>query len=211
MSHDEVRSVADLITDSPHALVVVALDGTIIRWNAAAAHLFGIPASQAEGRSYWSTVTGHTADGESACVLEQRVLEAARAGDAAAPIEIIINRPLPAGRRRIVMHHLTLQDARGRPRAVVHLVDDVHERRKHERIGERWLALIDGRPLDLPLTSREQEVLRLLAQGMTARAVARRLSISHATARNHIQSILTKAGAHNRMDALRRLLASDED
>jgi two-component system response regulator DesR len=94
---------------------------------------------------------------------------------------------------------------------VVHLVDDVHERRARERVGERLLALIDSRPIDLPLTPREPEVLRLLMEGLTARAVARRLGIRHATARNHIQSILTKAGARNRMDALRRLLTSGQD
>jgi DNA-binding CsgD family transcriptional regulator len=211
MNDEDVDALPNLITDSPEPLVVVALDGTIVRWNLGAAHLFGIPTSQAERRPYWSTVTGHTAHGESACDLEQRVLEAAGAGHTIAATAMIINCPLPARRRRIVMHHLTLQDEHGRPRAVLHLVDDVHERRERERIGERWLALIDGRPTDLPLTPREQEVLRLLAEGLTARAVARQLGIRHATARNHIQSILVKAGAHNRMDVLRRLLTSDED
>jgi PAS domain S-box-containing protein len=211
MNHEDVLALANLIADSPEPLVVVALDGTIVRWNVAAAHLFGIPPAQAEGRPYWSTVTGHTALGESACDLEQRVLEAAGAGHIAAPTEMTINRPLSDRRRHIVMHHLTVQDMHGRPQAVLHLVDDVHERRERERIGERWLALIDGRPIDLPLTRREQEVLRLLAEGLTARAVARRLGIRHATARNHIQSILTKTGARNRMDVLRRLLTHDED
>jgi DNA-binding NarL/FixJ family response regulator len=44
------------------------------------------------------------------------------------------------------------------------------------------------------LSSRETEVARLVAEGLTNRQIARRLVISQRTAENHVQHILTKLG-----------------
>lgn len=57
-----------------------------------------------------------------------------------------------------------------------------------------------------PLTPREIEVLRLVAEGLSNRAIADRLGISDQTAKFHVASILGKLGAANRTDALRRAL-----
>jgi DNA-binding NarL/FixJ family response regulator len=51
------------------------------------------------------------------------------------------------------------------------------------------------------LTSREVEVLRLLAVGLSSREIGERLVISPKTARNHIEHIYTKTGATNRAAA----------
>ena len=45
-------------------------------------------------------------------------------------------------------------------------------------------------------TSREREVLALLALGCSDKEVARRLGISDLTARKHRENLLRKAGAH---------------
>jgi DNA-binding NarL/FixJ family response regulator len=52
------------------------------------------------------------------------------------------------------------------------------------------------------LTAREREILGLLARGASAAAVADELFISLATVRNHIQSVLTKLGAHSKLEAV---------
>jgi DNA-binding CsgD family transcriptional regulator len=51
------------------------------------------------------------------------------------------------------------------------------------------------------LTGREVEVLRLLAEGLSNRAIGERLYISTNTAANHVRSILIKTGAANRTQA----------
>ena len=51
------------------------------------------------------------------------------------------------------------------------------------------------------LTDREVEVLRLLAEGLSNRAIGQRLYISTNTAANHVRSILIKTGAANRTQA----------
>ena len=52
------------------------------------------------------------------------------------------------------------------------------------------------------LTSREREILELIAEGLTNGAIAKRLFISVNTVRNHVQSILSKLDAHSKLEAL---------
>ena len=51
------------------------------------------------------------------------------------------------------------------------------------------------------LTAREQEVLALVAEGITNRQIAERLVISEHTARNHVGNILGKLGFASRAEA----------
>lgn len=52
------------------------------------------------------------------------------------------------------------------------------------------------------LTNREAEVLMLLADGVSTREIASRLFISLNTARNHVQRLIAKLGAHSRLEAV---------
>jgi DNA-binding NarL/FixJ family response regulator len=59
-------------------------------------------------------------------------------------------------------------------------------------------------PIDEPLTAREVQVLELLAEGFSNKAIAVRLGISDQTVKFHVASISGKLGARNRTDAVRR-------
>jgi DNA-binding NarL/FixJ family response regulator len=61
----------------------------------------------------------------------------------------------------------------------------------------------DGSQVE-PLTLREIEVLELVAQGLSNKAIAVRLGISDQTVKFHVASIAGKLGAANRTDAVRR-------
>ena len=52
------------------------------------------------------------------------------------------------------------------------------------------------------LTSRELEVLKLVAQGMSNRDVAEHLFIAENTVKNHVRNILEKLQLHSRMEAV---------
>lgn len=64
----------------------------------------------------------------------------------------------------------------------------------------------DATPAKLlePLTPREEDVLALLADGLTNRAIARQLAISENTVKFHVQSLLGKLDAQSRTDAVVR-------
>ena len=52
------------------------------------------------------------------------------------------------------------------------------------------------------LTSREREVLALVADGLTNPQIAKELFVSPDTVRNHVSSILSKLGAHSKLQAV---------
>ncbi len=52
------------------------------------------------------------------------------------------------------------------------------------------------------LTPRENEILQLLAQGLSAAQVANRLYISQSTAKTHMSKLYDKLGANNRTQAV---------
>ena len=53
------------------------------------------------------------------------------------------------------------------------------------------------------LTAREMEVLGLLVDGLSNRAIAERLVISQGTAGRHVSNVFSKLGAHSRLEAAR--------
>jgi DNA-binding NarL/FixJ family response regulator len=63
---------------------------------------------------------------------------------------------------------------------------------------------LDDTEAEEPLTSREIQVLTLLAEGLPNKAIAMRLGISDQTVKFHVASVSGKLGAANRTDAVRR-------
>jgi DNA-binding NarL/FixJ family response regulator len=63
---------------------------------------------------------------------------------------------------------------------------------------------LDDAEVEEPLTSREIQVLTLLAEGLPNKAIANRLGISDQTVKFHVASVSGKLGAANRTDAVRR-------
>jgi two-component system nitrate/nitrite response regulator NarL len=61
----------------------------------------------------------------------------------------------------------------------------------------------DGQRLAAFLSPRERQVLCALVRGRDTVALARSLGMSANTARSHVQSVLTKLGAHSRLGAVR--------
>jgi DNA-binding NarL/FixJ family response regulator len=62
--------------------------------------------------------------------------------------------------------------------------------------------LKDLKPTNQGLTSRELEVLNCLALGASTEHIAASLYLSSHTVRNHVRNILTKLGAHSKLEAV---------
>jgi DNA-binding NarL/FixJ family response regulator len=60
-----------------------------------------------------------------------------------------------------------------------------------------------GEPAVPRLTTRETEVLRMVAKGLSYRQIAERLVLSHRTVQNHVQNTLGKLQLHNRVELVR--------
>lgn len=60
------------------------------------------------------------------------------------------------------------------------------------------------------LTSREQEVLKMLNAGMSRKEISTAMSISENTVKSHLKNVYSKLGVHTRSEAYRATLESDE-
>jgi NarL family two-component system response regulator LiaR len=105
--------------------------------------------------------------------------------------------------------------------------EDLIEAIRQVKHGESWLHPAVARKVlnewahqeqsanPEPLTEREMEVLRLLAQGLSNREIAKRLVLSEATVRTHVSSLLAKLHLASRTQAalyaLREGLAKLDD
>lgn len=82
-----------------------------------------------------------------------------------------------------------------------------------ELAGERVLKI----PLSaVKLTARELEIINLIADGLTNKEIARRLSIEAQTVKNHIHNILDRLQLHTRLEAVeyardRKLLKEQQE
>lgn len=65
----------------------------------------------------------------------------------------------------------------------------------------RLMQVVSGPESPQPLTERETEVLRLLAQGQTNKQIALRLHIAEKTVKVHVSNILGKLGVQSRTQA----------
>ncbi|MBM4404671.1 MAG: response regulator transcription factor [Chloroflexi bacterium] len=71
-------------------------------------------------------------------------------------------------------------------------------------LAERGWAPQAGLNAADELTSREIEVLRLLAEGLSNKAIAGRLNVTEHTVKFHVNAILGKLGAQSRTEAVTR-------
>ena len=78
------------------------------------------------------------------------------------------------------------------PTVATRLVSKVQEQRRAERVAP---------PKPPPLTARERDILRLLAQGRENSVIAGELLISPATVKTHVAHLLDKLSLDNRVQA----------
>ncbi len=83
------------------------------------------------------------------------------------------------------------------------LADAVRRVNAGFRVVDPMLAADSAISGESPLTGREGDVLRIAIDGVTVEEIAKRLSLSEGTVRNHLSSAIGKTGARTRGEAAR--------
>jgi DNA-binding NarL/FixJ family response regulator len=102
-------------------------------------------------------------------------------------------RALKAGARAYLLKGLLRKE-------LLETIRAVHAGQK--RIPPEVAAVLAEHAVDDALTSREIDVLRLIAAGNANKLVADQLSISEGTVKGHVKNILSKLGASDRTHAV---------
>jgi two-component system nitrate/nitrite response regulator NarL len=96
--------------------------------------------------------------------------------------------------------NVTLDQVFWSPVLMESIMDNLVQVRREARWRKRCQAV--------DLTDREQEILQWIADGLSNKEVARKLSLSLYTVKNHVSNIISKLNATDRKDAVRRALES---
>jgi DNA-binding NarL/FixJ family response regulator len=107
--------------------------------------------------------------------------------------DVQITRALKAGARAYLLKSLLRRE-------LLDTIRVVHAGQK--RIPAELAAQVADHLADDSMTSREMEVLRLIAAGNANKIVADKLSITEETVKGHVKSILSKLGANDRTHAV---------
>jgi PAS domain S-box-containing protein len=191
-------------------------DQRIIFWNQAAAQKIGYTFEEVAGLPCYQVLDGRDEQGRLFCYDHCRIAAAALRDKAVIDYDLLISKK--SGEECwINLSTLTFPGDGDATKVILHLFRDVTKKKQLEQlinyILEAARDLQNGASPRVPpatptkhpatdLTDREREVLSLLAQGFSTDDIARSLSISPSTARNHIRNILQKLQVHSRLEAV---------
>lgn len=202
MKGSETNSLDEAIARAADGAFAIGSDGRIVLWNRAAEKMLGYAAREAIGRPCCDLFVGYDDGGNRLCYQGCHVMALVKMGD---PVQSFDMRTRTKAGRPIWVNlsTLTLPPGRAGGPLTVHLFRDVTATK--ELLGlvrERLTGPATAEPMADVLTRRELEILRIIATGVSTRAVADKLRVSPATVRNHVQNILGKLGAHSRLEAV---------
>lgn len=213
MRIDEIKKIAHGTADAAY---VLDSQGMIVSWNSAAEALFGISQDKAVGRACSETLKGIDECGHE-CGADCSILKRANCRD---PLKNYDIKTRVNGREIWCNVSVVILDSSSSTNSyTLHIIrpTDVQKRLElavkdfvlaetslPESNVREMLATKRSPTATVDLTTREIEVLRLLASGNTTERIAEGLGISRTTANNHIQHIMKKLSAHSRLEAIRR-------
>ena len=213
MKAEEIRRMVASTLDAAFA---VDGDGSVVAWNGAAETLFGLPAAEAIGRPCGDLVQGSDECGP-VCSRDCPVLQAVHRRHPISNFDLQVN--TRTRRQWCNVSVLIAENGSSVNPHAIHIVRPIDLRKRLEILvrdfvvsstklpAEEAVALISSTRAaarEAELSSRELEILQLLGKGNSTAAIAEKLHISRTTVTNHVQHILRKLGAHNRLEAIRR-------
>ncbi len=215
-AYPATSSLAEIFSNTADGALGVDQDHMITLWNKAAERLVGFTAAEVLGKPCSEVWAVRNRTGCRLCGENCTPITSARKEEPVEGREIMIH--TKTGRPRW-LHVSTIVVPSGSPSlfTMVHIFHDVTRQVETEVLLGKVQSLLgsegtlsDGGAMTTSesasplktLTPREQEVLRFIARGETAKGIARALQISTTTARNHTQKILAKLGLHTKLEAV---------
>ncbi len=217
------EDILGLIPNTADGVVAVDREQRILLWNEAANALLGFTAEEVLSRLCCEVFGGRDGSGRLVCHRGCLGMRMALRQELVPTRDLLVR--TKAGREVWLSVSSVVVPARRRQQCLlVHLFRDVTREKDLEQGVQQLLssaaklalsrgAALPSRgtdsPMSLPpsppsmdLSPREREVLSLLASGTSTKAIARKLSISLPTVRNHIHGILAKLGVHSQLQAV---------
>jgi len=202
-----------LLEQTADAAYTVTEHGEICSWNRAAERLFGFSASEVLGRHIEEVLDAFDSLGTEpfAGGAETAVRDTEMSGRGIPHFDLDV-RTKSGARLWINVSTIVFDNRRTGRRLLVRLARDITPTRLNATLLNRMLelarqvvALPDDVSQQAPvdsLTNHERQILKLFAEGNNSASIARKLSISAQTLRNHLHHINRKLRTHSRLEAV---------
>lgn len=208
--------------NSCECIYVVSPRQRIVLWNTGAARKTGYSSAEVLGRHCYQVIGGMRGDKaycHAGCPMHRAVSRGVL------PESVKLRITTKTGARLYMMTSFIILESAEGP-LTVHILRDVSSSERRDAALERILAELqraglsdrradpsasearDSNPENprarflTQLTRREIEILTLLSEGVSTKAIAERLSVSVHTVRSHIEHALLKSGLHSRTEAV---------
>ncbi len=187
----------DIVTSTAEATLATDGKGNVVAWNRAAERLLGHTARQVVGKRCYDLLRGTDPVGNRFCDAICPLVNMARRREAVHDFKLNLRN----AKSEIVRADLSVVFVRESSPSQLAIVHTLKPREPEREVDERRAATRAGRARSIPLSRREIDVLRLLADGKSTGEIAELLYISIDTVRSHIKHILRKLKAHSRLEA----------
>jgi len=196
-TEEEMLRVLDVLALSTDPMFAINQRHRIVFWNRALTHLLGYGYDDVVGKTCGGVLAGVDDYGNRYCSDDCPIVGIATRGDSVRQFRI---RAKTKSGEKVALEVSVLKFMlrEGNGMLLVHTV-------RPAVAVEEAPAVRKGMPDDPrlhELTSRELEVLGLLASGEKTRAIADRLGIAPLTARNHINNMFDKLHVHSKAEAI---------
>ena len=218
----EMVQILENISNTTDGVFAVDENQRIVHWNEGAVRILWYSSREVLGSFCYDIIRGFDQSARQVCYLGCPVIDCAKSGLPTPGQDVKVKAKNGLYRWLSVVHtyfshgNSSVDNRAGtgdRLAAVVHIFRDCTEgmEAKHtlERISREVTAYSSPAEVKDPevhhheeLTNREHQVVTMLAQGEGTSGIAKKLMISNATARNHIQNILVKLNVHTRLEAV---------
>lgn len=212
----KLRDIRRLVEGTADPAFAIDTNGLVAAWNVAASDLFGIKEVDAVGRFCSEVVRGVDECGR-ACAKDCTIQHQAREHRPLKSYDIQVD---AKGRRQWCnVSVMMVESGPSGPRYSIHIARPADLQKRFELLMRDFVVAETDLPMVnvgemlaakrtptnyTDLSKRETEILTHLANGESTARIAIDLFISPTTVNNHIQHILQKLGAHNRLEAVRR-------
>jgi DNA-binding CsgD family transcriptional regulator len=213
ISEDGFVDPLELIARTGGAAFATDEQGRIVIWNRAAEQLLHFPASRVLGKPCHDVLCGFDVFGNRYCDNPCALIHMVRRREPVRHFELEIRRE--SGEALAASFSIVvIPGQKPNQFTAIHFLQPVDRHKDVDTLIRRILAESPAPVVDsssakdapaaspVPLTARELQILRLLADGISTREIADSLFISVTTTRNHVQSVLRKLDVHSKLEAV---------
>lgn len=205
--------LADLLFGAVDGAFAVDASQHIVFWNPACEQLLKRPAREVLGQRCCAVLQGRNVAGKPVCSPDCPVTRLAQGGSSPDKFSMWVENgdgakqclavsiallPSPRVGQWTVVHLLHCREAV----ATLDLLEGSVQRRPRPASENDGQEPHPCAPPKSGLTAREDQIFRLLAEGLPVDAISQRLHISPVTVRNHLQRLMTKLGLHSQRETV---------